>query len=330
MHSKSIGFFTRLLDEGPAAKRYQLAGEQIQAAEKLGFNTAWVAQHHFHPAEGGLPSPLPFLAHVAAKTSAIHLGTGVITLPMEDAIRVAEDAAVVDILSQGRLEVGFGSGGTPSSYAAFGHDFAQRHALMNANLATIKQSWAGQALPGGNVVWPQASGLGQRCWQATFSAFGARMAGSAGDGLMLSRTQPRPQGWEGAPLHALQQPLVEAYLESLPQGVPARIMASRTVVVADSRQQALDWAQAGLFRQVPLFRQAGFTLDDSSLENLIQSFDVILGTPEEVARQLAEDRALDKATEVAIQVHSVDPPPEATLRSLALFSTQVAPALGWR
>ncbi len=80
---KRLGFFTRLLDQGSAQTRYRLAAEQIRHAERLGFDSAWIAQHHFHEQEGGLPSPLVFLAHVAAQTDRIRLGTAIITLPME-------------------------------------------------------------------------------------------------------------------------------------------------------------------------------------------------------------------------------------------------------
>ena len=71
MTTRRLGFFTRLLDEVPASERYRYAAEQIVTAERFGFNSAWVAQHHFHEAEGGLPSPLVFLSHVAALTSGI-------------------------------------------------------------------------------------------------------------------------------------------------------------------------------------------------------------------------------------------------------------------
>src|SRR4051794_9236531 len=104
MSRKRIGFFTRLLDDVPAAERYRLATAQIRHAEALGYHSAWVAQHHFNGAEGGLPSPFPFLSYVAAQTSRIRLGTGVVTLTMEDPVRVAEDAVVTDALSAGRLE----------------------------------------------------------------------------------------------------------------------------------------------------------------------------------------------------------------------------------
>ena len=62
-----LGFFTRLLDQADAAERYRLAIAQIVHAERCGFDSAWVAQHHFHEDEGGLPAPFVFLAQAAAQ-----------------------------------------------------------------------------------------------------------------------------------------------------------------------------------------------------------------------------------------------------------------------
>ena len=98
-----LGFFTRLLDQADAAERYRLAIAQIVHAESCGFDSAWVAQHHFHEDEGGLPAPFVFLSQVAAQTTRIRLGTGIVTLPLELPIRMAEDAAVLDLMCGGRL-----------------------------------------------------------------------------------------------------------------------------------------------------------------------------------------------------------------------------------
>ncbi len=92
MTRKRPVFFTRLLDFCPcAAAATGWQPNRSRHAERLGFDSAWIAQHHFHEHEGGLPSPLVFLAHVAAQTERIRLGTAIIALPMENALRVAED-----------------------------------------------------------------------------------------------------------------------------------------------------------------------------------------------------------------------------------------------
>src|SRR3954467_2548803 len=150
--SKRLGFFTRLLDEASAAERYRLATAQIVHAERLGFDSAWVAQHHFHEPEGGLPAPFIFLTHVAAQTSQIRLGTAIIPLPLELPIRVAEDASVLDIISGGRLEVGVAPGGNLTSYTAFGLDSKDRHTLMVHHLDMLREAWTGRTLPGGDSL----------------------------------------------------------------------------------------------------------------------------------------------------------------------------------
>ncbi len=220
---KRLGFFTRLLDDVPAGTRYHYAAEQIATAERFGFDTAWVAQHHFHADEGGLPAPLVFLAHVAAQTSRIRLGTGVITLPLENPIRVAEDAAVLDLLSCGRVEIGFGTGGTPSSFTAFGLESAERGDIFARHLRVVLDAWAGRSLSGGDQLYPTAPQLLDRIWQATFSVAGGERAGRAGDGLMLSRTQPRTAERPEASLAELQNPIIDAYLAGLPAGRAPRI-----------------------------------------------------------------------------------------------------------
>ncbi|GAA3309013.1 putative FMN-dependent luciferase-like monooxygenase [Nonomuraea dietziae] len=316
MTRRRLGFFTRLLDQAPAGERYELAAEQIAHAEAHGFDSAWVAQHHFSESEGGLPAPLVFLAAVAARTSRIRLGTGIITLPLEHPVRVAEDTAVLDLLSGGRLEVGVGSGGTASSFAAFGHDSAARSAIYAEHLAILVNAWSGGDLGGGNHLYPAAPRLLGAVWEATFSVGGGERAGRAGNGLMLSRTQPRA---EGVTLAEVQRPIVDAYHEHLPAGTPPRIVASRTAFVADSREEAQRYAQAGIARA---------SRQSPELAAFLQA-DTHVGTPDEVVASLRADPTLDRVTDLVFQVHSVDPPHPLILRSIELLATKVAPALGW-
>lgn len=325
----TVAFFTRLLDDASPTERYALATAQIQQAERHGIGRAWVAQHHFHAAEGGLPSPLVFLAHAAAVTSGIRLGTGVITLPLEDPVRVAEDAVVADLLSGGRVDLGLGSGGTPSSFEPFGEDVRDKAATYDRKLRTLLDGLAGRDVGAGNTLYPDAGDLADRVWQATFSAPGGHRAGIHGHGLLLSRTQPRRTDRLYAPLSELQDPIIDAYLEALPAGVTPRITASRTVFVADDRAEALRFAEVGLRRAAEGFRRQGQTIPGDDIDELIAALDTHLGTPEQVAESLAADVTLARATEVAFQVHSVDAPHEHVLRSIALFADEVAPALGY-
>jgi putative FMN-dependent luciferase-like monooxygenase len=330
-----LGFFSRLLDDATAAERYRLVAAQIAHAEAFGFDSAWVAQHHFHEHEGGLPSPFVFLAYVASRTRRIRLGTGIVTLPLENAVRVAEDAIVLDLLSGGRLEVGVGTGGTPESFAAFGLDGNDRSALFARQFAAVRAAWAGQPLAGGDTLYPAASQLLGRIWQATFSVSGGTRAGEAGDGLMLSRTQPRPEQAPDASLADIQNPIIDAYLAALPPGGKPRIVGSRSVFVAATRKEALRLADIGLRRSAARFaasEKIGIedrARPDAPLEQLIAAYDVHVGSPDDVIASLRADSTLARVTDLVCQVHSVDPPQEAILRSIELTATVVAPAVGW-
>jgi len=328
---RRLGFFTRLLDQAEPAERYRLAIAQIVHAERLGYDSAWIAQHHFHEDEGGLPAPFVFLAQVAAQTSRIRLGTGIVTLPLELPIRVAEDSAVLDLMCGGRLEIGVGGGGNLSSYATFGQNSAERTALLVENLKVLRDAWAGRPLPGGkDRMYPSNPSLVDRVWQATFTVEGARRAGAAGDGLMLSRTQPRPADAPDLPLTEIQNPMIDAYLGALPEGREPRILASRTVFAADDHDEARRLAEIGLGRhRARLARLGRSTGDGAGLDAMIVAMDVHLGSPDRVIDSLRTDSTLARATDLAVQVHSIDPPHPFILRSIELVAEVVAPALGW-
>jgi putative FMN-dependent luciferase-like monooxygenase len=326
-----LGFFTRLLDQADAAERYRLAIAQIVHAESYGFDSAWIAQHHFHEDEGGLPAPFVFLAQVAAQTKRIRLGTGIVTLPLEFPIRVAEDAAVLDLMCGGRLEVGIGPGGNLSAYRAFDLDSAERTALLVRHHRVLLDAWAGRPLLGGDRLYPPNPNLVDRVWQATFNVDGARRAGAAGDGLMLSRTQPRPADRPHLSLSDIQNPMIDAYLEALPPDRVPRILASRTVFAADDHEEALRFAAIGLERQRARFAvigRAGF-VEGMSVHDQIAAMDIHIGTADDVIASLRTDSVLARATDLTVQVHSIDPPHPFILRSIELVADKVAPALGW-
>lgn len=329
MSGPRLGFFTRLLEDTTAAERYRFALEQIEQAERSGFASAWVAQHHFGEDEGGLPSPFVLLAAAAERTASIGLATAVLTLPIDDPLRAAEDAAVLDLLSGNRVQLGVASGGTPSSFAAFGHDPERRREIFDAHLAVFTDALAGRGVRGTeSQIYPDAGDLGQRIWQATFSVDGGRRAGSRGDGLLLSRTQPRAVEAPGAPLHDLQLPIIAAYRGALPDGAPVRVLASRTGLVVDpeNRTRALELAEDGLRRLAATMH--GTDVSGVGIDELVRITDTHVGTVDEVVDSLSRDETLAAATDVSFQVHSIAATHELTLRSLQLLAEEVAPRLG--
>src|SRR5262249_17396686 len=164
---KRLGVFTRLLDQANPAERDGLATPQSIPAERWGFASGWVAPHPFHEDEGGLPAPFVFLAQAAVQTSRIRLGTGIVTLPLELPIRVAEDAAVLDLMSGGRLEVGVGGGGNLGSDAAVGQKSAGGGGPLVAHLPMVRGARGGGAPPGGGRVEPSNPRPVGRGWPGT-------------------------------------------------------------------------------------------------------------------------------------------------------------------
>jgi len=295
-----------------------------------------VAQHHAHN-EGGLPSPLVFLAAAAARTQRLRLATGIITLPLEHPLRLAEDAAVLDILSQGRLELGFGTGGNEVVFSIFGRALDNRQNDYERAFTVVRDALSGKALvAGGPVMFPAAAGLSSSIWEAAMSVAGAIRAAEHGTALLLARTAARESQADGdtleprQPLGDAQTPLVNAYLERWTSTeVGPRIGLSRSVYVAPTRAEALADAEAGMRRLVRLGGARRGLSDDMTVEELLARTDVHIGSPDDVIASLRADRLLANASDLIVQVHPVDPSHEKTLRSVKLIATEVAPALGW-
>lgn len=176
-----IGFLTHVDGQGSAADAYRDTVELAVAAEGLGFHTFWVAQHHGAARSGFMPSPLVLLAALAQHTSSIQLGTAVIAAPLEHPRRLAEDAAVVDALSGGRLQLGLGTGNDAAAAERFGHDHSDRWVEAVEVLDELCAVLTGEGLV------PEAAGVRRRMWWATGSASGAHLAAARGMGLITGR-----------------------------------------------------------------------------------------------------------------------------------------------
>ena len=178
--------------------------EDVQYAEELGYDHVWITEHHFID-DGYTPSVLPICAAVARLTSRVRIGTWVLLLPLHNAIRVAEDAATVDILSGGRLELGVGLGYRIEEFEGFGVDRRQRASLMDESLEILTRtlngetaSMSGRHYNVSNVrVTPQPLQRPFPLWVGARSEPAARRAARFGANLMIVADRPVRDAWAG-------------------------------------------------------------------------------------------------------------------------------------
>lgn len=235
--------------EGPATapslEIYKTIAQQTRVADELGFEYAWFAEHHAHAHLGHLPSPLLLALHLAGQTKRIHLGTAIICLNLHHPLAVAEQTAVADLLSDGRMAIGFGSGSTPMEFGLFGlaeTEEVRRHALFEAALRLITAAWRGQVTreDGAPVQVEQHAALPvaspdlvSRSWLAVNSLGSAEIAGRLGFNMLFSHLRTPADYLDYA----------RAYRA---QGGRGKIAANRPVYVGASDRQAMDEAEPAL------------------------------------------------------------------------------------
>jgi natural product biosynthesis luciferase-like monooxygenase protein len=127
--------------EGGAADVYARYLEQCEAAEAAGFDAVWVTEHHFDYFGGLTPSPQTLMTAIAQRTQRLRLGCSVAILPLHHPLRIAEDFAVVDVLSGGRLEFGAGRGMAAAGFEGYRVDYGTAQAHMKEALTLIDRAW---------------------------------------------------------------------------------------------------------------------------------------------------------------------------------------------
>jgi probable F420-dependent oxidoreductase len=119
---------------------YRQALEEVTRAEELGFDSVWMEEHHA-VANHYWPSPLTVLAGFATRTSRVSLGTDIAVAPFHHPVRLAEDVAMLDVMSNGRAILGIAIGYKPDEFALYGVDLEKRGARFEEQLAIMKGLW---------------------------------------------------------------------------------------------------------------------------------------------------------------------------------------------
>ncbi|WP_375385172.1 LLM class flavin-dependent oxidoreductase [uncultured Microbacterium sp.] len=319
-----IGLFAHLADHrGTLEQTYADHLDLFEFAETVGVDSAWVRQFHLAKPDagrlGGLPSPFVFLGVLAARTTTLRLGTAAITLPLEQEIRVAEDAAVLDVLSGGRVELGLANGGQPEIAHALGiRRDADRDASRRAYLAAVDRLTAalrgGRLTDSGEVLAPARPSLADRIWHATLTEQSALETGQRREGVLVGTTQLVPGEVSAA-----------AYHRGLPEGAVPRVGLSTWIFPGKDRADALRRAEDGLTAKWQWAKD--FLPRADSVADIAGRLNLHYGNPDDITASIAQHPAFPYTTQIQLQLDGLYRDVDEQKEALQVFTSAVAPEL---
>src|SRR5712691_3791915 len=163
-------------------ERYREGLALAAEAERLGFDSVWLSEHHFF-ADGYTPSVLVHAAAIAARTNRIAIGTGVLLAPLHNPVRLAEDAATAQLLADGRLILGIAQGWRREEFDGLGVPYAGRHLRLEAIVGALRSAWGeGPVTPKPDPAPP--------IWIGGMSEPAVRRAARLGDAYFSSWSTP--------------------------------------------------------------------------------------------------------------------------------------------
>ncbi|CAB4688607.1 unannotated protein [freshwater metagenome] len=235
-----LGLYFDLRNPAPWARPwpevYGRALDLVVEAEHLGAASVWFSEHHLFT-DGYLPQPLTFAAAAAARTSRVRIGTAVLVAALRPAALVAEEAAVIDQLSGGRLELGIGAGYSVPEYELYNADITKRYGLTDSAVAEIRR------LLDDGIVTPPAAQNPFPLWLGYQGPQGAKRAGRLGVGLL-----------------SLDPSLLDPYREGLIEGGHdpeiARTGGMLDIIVADDPEEAFERILPHYAHQLNSYRAA--------------------------------------------------------------------------
>jgi natural product biosynthesis luciferase-like monooxygenase protein len=329
--------------DGPPAEFYRRMFEQIELLDALGFDDAWVTEHHFHEYGGLLPHPPTFLAAVARTTRRIHLGVAVSVLPLHNPLQVAEEYAMVDVISGGRLEFGVGRGSTLGDFYGLGISVEESTLRMREATELIRAAWSGDVVNyrGELFAYEELRVLPRPVQRphppiwvgASRSDDTYRWAGENGFHLMTL-----PYLYEPAEMQEALGHYREALLAAGHDPATREVLGKFHVYVAESNAAAVREAEPYLERyeasaasvirrpshQVP--SSAKRTRDRDYFAAQIAAGNIIAGDPDRCVEVIRHWRDTLGLTALSGTFHFGGLPQELALRSIRLFAERVMPA----
>ncbi len=313
---------------------------QVETAEKLGIDSVWLAEHHFSPDRSVLASPIVIASAIAARTSRIRIGLAVQVLPLTNPLRIAEEAATVDHISQGRFDFGIGRSGLTKYYQGYNIPYAESRNRFREALDIVRKAWAQDTFShdGEFFSFSDVTVVPKPYQQphppihvALASADTFSLVGSMGYPIFISANTPIPQLQERLALY--RQARQEAG-HTGPTDISLRIPA----YVADTDAQARSDPEASTLRaiQYAATQLSGSAASPEVAERLRHaantSYDDLLkqrllyGTPEAVAARLHEYREELEISGVVLEMnYGGRIPYDQVINSIRLLTEQVAP-----
>src|SRR5579883_552821 len=320
--------------DGDASDLYAKWLEQIDVADELGFTTAWFTEHHFHQLGGMMPSPQLIMAAVAQRTKRIRIGTAVTLLALHNPLRIAEDLAVLDVMSGGRVDVGIGRGMEWLNYAAFGSDWRTSQERCEEGVDVLREAWTSDCFSwhseflecdGVRLMPKPVQKPHPPIWfTANRDPNHFKWVGQRGLNLM---TIP----WTN-PSFDMAAPLVGQYREALREAghdpASREVLSLFPVYVSDSDEQAQREVETYWQNMRGIVAAArGDTRREDPSAVLIADDRALFGGPKSVRRQVERIRDEIGPTHLCLQFHFGGLPQDLVLKSMRLFMTEVAPGV---
>jgi alkanesulfonate monooxygenase SsuD/methylene tetrahydromethanopterin reductase-like flavin-dependent oxidoreductase (luciferase family) len=322
--------------------------EEVDLAEQLGLDTVWLGEMHFNPARSVLSAPIVIASSIATRTKNLRVGMAVQVLPLIHPLRIAEEAATVDQLSQGRFEFGVGRSGNVRAYDIMGIDYGESKDRFQEALDIILLAWSGETFSyEGQYNHITNASISPLPYQDPHPK--VRIAASSEDsfGRIGRLGYPIFLGLRTMDVEDLKTNLLDYKQEWQAAGHPGEggdINVRFPVYIAPSEAEAIEEPkesiEAFFQRQRELFeysrgrqgadvsagRQARYErLLNSTYEDLLETR-VVFGSPEQVIDRLHEFKEMLGVTGITAELNPGGfLPKEAVQRSLKLLTQEVMP-----
>lgn len=322
------------------AEAFEESFKQVEAAEKLGMDSVWLAEHHFSPDRSVLASPLIIASAIAACTNRIRIGLAVQVLPLTNPLRIAEEAATVDHISKGRFNFGIGRSGLTKYYQGYNVPYAESRGRFLEALEVILKAWGQQQFSHeGQYFSFYDVNLVPKPYQQPYPPIRVALAspdtfslmGRMGHPVFISANTPIPQLRERLDLYRnARQDAGHAGPSDIALRIPAYVAETAERARSDPEASTMHAIQYGA-RELSgsaasqeiaerLQRMAGVPYDD------ILKRRVMYGTPEAVVDRLQEYREELGISGVVLETnYGGQIPYDRVINSIRLLTEKVVP-----